>query len=291
MNDKERYSQYKSCVEQYLESYFCGEAPQKQLYEAMRYSLLAGGKRIRPVLTLEFCRISGGDWKAALPLACAVEMLHTYSLIHDDLPCMDNDWLRRGKPTNHVVYGETVAVLAGDALQAAAFNTILSADLPTGVRAEAARILAEAAGENGICGGQFLDMAAQGEKMCLQDVEAIHDGKTASMIAAAARIGCVAGGADEKQINSAEGYARALGLAFQIRDDILDNESTVEELGKPVGSDADAGKATFYSLLGAGRCKELVLEKTEEAKRALKRGFEDTGFLCGLADSLSGRVN
>ena len=291
MSMQARYEEYKSAIECSLEELFTEDVPQKRLYEAMRYSLLAGGKRIRPVLTLEFCRACGGDWKAALPLACAVEMLHTYSLIHDDLPCMDNDDLRRGKPTNHVVFGETVAVLAGDALQAAAFETILEAPLSAEIRAEAARVLARAAGEKGICGGQLLDMEGEKCSLSLAQIEAIHEGKTASMIVAAALMGCAAGGAGAAQKMAAEGYARALGLAVQIRDDILDNESTEEELGKPIGSDVSSEKSTFYSLLGAKRCKQLVAEKTGEAKASLQCGFAETEFLSWLADTLSGRMH
>jgi len=155
MNCEARYTQYKDAVDAYLSRCFTEDVPQKTLSEAMRYSLLAGGKRIRPILVLEFCRICGGEWEQALPLACAVEMLHTYSLIHDDLPCMDNDVLRRGKPTNHVVYGEMTAVLAGDALQAAAFESILDAPLSAEIRAEAARVLAHAAGEGANKQGKY----------------------------------------------------------------------------------------------------------------------------------------
>ena len=291
MNAEARYADYKAAIEEYLAAAFTEKLPQARLLEAMRYSLLAGGKRIRPVLTLEFCRISGGDWHAALPLACGVEMLHTYSLIHDDLPCMDDDSLRRGKTTNHVVYGEALAVLAGDALQAAAFSSILEAPLPADIRAEAAKVLARAAGEKGICGGQFLDMDGEGKQLSLEDITRIHDGKTASMIVAAAKIGCIAGQASAAQRQAADRYARALGLAFQMQDDIFDNESTVENLGKPIGSDKDAGKATFYSLLGAARCRKMVEEKTEEAKHALCTGFAEPEFLCWLADRLSSRMH
>ena len=160
------FKEYKDLIDGELEKYFCGEGmPQKGLFDSMKYSLTAGGKRIRPILVLEFCRISGGDTEKALPVACAIEMLHTYSLIHDDLPCMDDDELRRGKPTNHVVFGECTAVLAGDALQAEAFGTILRSELPAENRALCAEILADAVGADGMCGGQCLDMLGENRQL------------------------------------------------------------------------------------------------------------------------------
>ena len=168
------FSRCQQMVEESLKKCFIGNAPYGELLEAMRYSLLAGGKRIRPVLLLQFCRAAGGGMEPALPLACAVEMLHTYSLIHDDLPCMDNDSLRRGKPTNHIVYGEYTATLAGDALQAAAFRTLLSAKLPPETVVAAGKILADAAGEDGICGGQYLDMKGTGRDLTLEQAALIR---------------------------------------------------------------------------------------------------------------------
>ena len=171
---RDQIAQYRAAIEEFLQGKFCEDLPQKRLFDAMRYSLLAGGKRIRPVLTLEFCRICGGDWRSALPFACALEMIHTYSLIHDDLPCMDNDELRRGKPTNHMVYGECTATLAGDALQAEAFGTILRCDLPPAVKANCAEILAGAVGLDGMCGGQFLDMSWEGRALTEQELSEIN---------------------------------------------------------------------------------------------------------------------
>lgn len=289
MNTKE----YKALVESALERSFAGAAgmPLEGLAEAMRYSLLAGGKRIRPMLVLEFCRISGGEINAALPVACAIEMLHTYSLIHDDLPCMDNDDLRRGKPTNHVVYGECTATLAGDALQAEAFHTILSTELPADVRAECARLLAEAAGENGICGGQQLDMEGEGKVLTKEELMDINDRKTSAMIHAACLMGVTCGGGNARQRAAAAQYAKALGLAFQIRDDMLDVISTEAELGKPIGSDAREGKNTFMALYGLERCGAYVHELSEQAAAAVDGVFADSAFLQQLARSLADRKN
>ena len=261
------------------------------LAEAMRYSLLAGGKRIRPLLVLEFCRIAGGDVEKALPVACAIEMLHTYSLIHDDLPCMDNDDLRRGKPTNHVIYGECTATLAGDALQAEAFRTILSTDLPVEVRAECARLLAEAAGESGICGGQQLDMEGEGKVLTKEELMDINDRKTSAMIHADCLMGVTCGGGNAQQRAAAAQYAKALGLAFQIRDDMLDVISPEAELGKPIGSDAREGKNTFMALYGLERCSAYVHELSEEAAAAVDDVFADSAFLRQLARSLADRKN
>ena len=262
-----------------------------RLLESMHYSLTAGGKRLRPVLVLAFCTACGGDVQAALPVACAVEMVHTYSLIHDDLPCMDNDDLRRGKPTNHVVYGECTATLAGDALQAEAFRTILSAELPADVRAECARLLAEAAGENGICGGQQLDMEGEGKVLTKEELMDINDRKTSAMIHAACLMGVTCGGGDAQQRAAAAKYAKALGLAFQIRDDMLDVISTEAELGKPIGSDAREGKNTFMALYGLERCSAYVHELSEEAAAVVDGAFADSAFLQQLARSLADRKN
>lgn len=278
-------------TENYLAGCFTKDSEQKLLYEAMRYSLLAGGKRIRPVLTLEFCRQCGGDVKKALPMACAVEMIHTYSLIHDDLPCMDNDDLRRGKPTNHVVYGECTAVLAGDALQAAAFDSILSADLDAHAVVAAAKVLSEACGADGMCGGQILDMEGEGKELALKDISIIHSLKTAAMIKAACEIGVIAGGGTSEQLKAASEYAECIGLAFQIRDDILDITATTEEMGKTVGKDANSNKNTYASLLGIPECERIIAEMTEKAKAAINGVFDNTEFLCALADMLADRKN
>lgn len=259
------------------------------LAEAMRYSLLAGGKRIRPLLVLEFCRIAGGNVEKALPVACAVEMLHTYSLIHDDLPCMDNDELRRGKPTNHMVYGECTATLAGDALQAEAFGTILRCDLPPTVKASCAEILAGAVGLDGMCGGQFLDMSWEGRTLTEQELTEINIRKTGALLVAACQMGVAAAGGSELMLAAAGHYGSSIGLAFQIRDDMLDVLSTAEELGKPIGSDLEENKNTYMVLMGREGCEKTIAKLTDFAKNVLDEAFEDTAFLKELADALSTR--
>ena len=259
------------------------------LADAMRYSLLAGGKRIRPLLVLEFCRIAGGDIEKALPVACAVEMLHTYSLIHDDLPCMDNDELRRGKPTNHMVYGECTATLAGDALQAEAFGTILRCDLPPAVKANCAEILAGAVGLDGMCGGQFLDMSWEGRALTEQELSEINIRKTGALLVAACQMGVAAAGGRELMLAAAGHYGSAIGMAFQIRDDMLDVLSTAEELGKPIGSDLEENKNTYMVLMGREGCERTIAKLTDFAKNVLDEAFEDTAFLKELADALSTR--
>ena len=284
------YNALKQRVDQALAASFdIPDAPHHVLLEAMRYSLNAGGKRLRPVLVLAFCRACGGDVEQALPVACAIEMVHTYSLIHDDLPCMGNDDLRRGKPTNHIIYGECTATLAGDALQAEAFRTILSAPLPSEVRAECARLLSEAAGIEGICGGQQLDMEGEGKPLTREELLQIHKRKTASMLVAACRMGIACGQGSEEQIDAANRYAEALGLAFQIRDDMLDQISTEAELGKPIGSDAQEQKTTFMSLYGLEQCEREVHALTEAAVKAVEGRFENAVFLQTLARSMENR--
>jgi geranylgeranyl pyrophosphate synthase len=253
-------SEYKEKVDKALAEYFKSavDMPQGRLAEAMRYSLLAGGKRIRPILVLEFCRISGGDIEKALPVACAIEMLHTYSLIHDDLPCMDNDDLRRGRPTNHVVYGECTAVLAGDTLQAEAFGTILRSELPAENKAACAELLAGAVGLDGMCGGQYLDMAWEGRKLSEQELTDINSRKTGALLVAACQMGVAAAGGSRLMLDTAGHFGAALGMAFQIRDDMLDVLSTAEELGKPIGSDAQENKNTYMVLMGKDACEETV---------------------------------
>lgn len=283
-------------VEQALATHFPGQG----LEEAMRYSLLAGGKRIRPILTVKFCEAAGGTMEEALDFGCAVEMLHTYSLIHDDLPCMDNDDLRRGKPTNHKVYGECVATLAGDALQAAAFRTVLTGG--KGWRGEgriapltAATVLATAVGEHGMCGGQYWDTLGDGQPHTLEELTRINDQKTGALLRAACIMGVLASSGhrkvDDACIDAAKAYATEVGLAFQIRDDILDAISTSEKLGKTVGSDAANAKSTYVSLLGVEACEEAVRTHTANAIAALERGVwrGDTGFLKTLAEQLAGR--
>ena len=288
MNFDERYAEYLGMIEPALAGYFGRREgfPFDGLLESMDYSLTAGGKRLRPALVLEFCRVCGGEVRSALPVACAVEMLHTYSLIHDDLPCMDNDDLRRGKPTNHKVYGECTAVLAGDALQAEAFGTILRSELPAERRAACSEHLANAAGVDGICGGQFMDMLSEHpeDESWLTDLQAR---KTGSLLSAACAMGAAAAGAGEEKTELAFRYGAALGAAFKIRDDMLDVLSTEAELGKPIGSDAEEGKLTFMSLYGEEKCAQMVRRITELAVSLAKELGSD--FLAELALRLSDR--
>ena len=283
--------EYKQITDEALDRCFLCDPdyPIRGLADAMRYSLLAGGKRIRPILVMEFCRISAGDPAAALPAACAIEMLHTYSLIHDDLPCMDNDALRRGRPTNHVVYGECTATLAGDALQAEAFGTILRSELPADRRARCAMHLANAVGMDGMCGGQYLDMLAEGKRLSASQLDEINSRKTGALLTAACLMGVAAAGGSPAQEEAAAHYGSALGAAFQIRDDMLDVLSTEAELGKPIGSDQAEEKNTYMALYGEKRCGELIEKLTAAAKDALSGQFEDTAFLFELADSLAFR--
>ena len=282
--------EYKAYIEQFLGDWYArfdGE-PQKLLFDAMNYSLQAGGKRLRPVMAFEFCRMCGADWRNAAPLAAAVEMIHTYSLIHDDLPCMDNDDFRRGKPTNHKVYGEAMAVLAGDALLTDAFTVASTAPLQGRHMADAIGILSECAGSLGMVGGQVLDILSENRALTEQEVLDIQSRKTGALIRAACALGALAGGATEEQFDAACRFAAALGLAFQIRDDMLDVIGTQEEMGKGVGTDET--KNTFVRLYGLDRCGELVQLYTDVAIDALG-AFPDHAFMQELALSLTTRRN
>lgn len=291
MNDMTA-NEYKKYVDAKLSEYFKPSGLSYDgLLESMHYSLTAGGKRIRPMLVLEFCRISGGNIENTLPVACAIEMLHTYSLIHDDLPCMDNDALRRGKPTNHVVYGECTATLAGDALQAEAFGTIACSQLPAEARVTCVEILADAVGSDGMCAGQYLDMVGENKLLSEDELNDINSRKTGSLLTAACRMGVAAAGGNDAMLEAAAQYGACVGAAFQIRDDILDVISTSEELGKPVGSDAQEQKNTYMALLGEDKCMQMIEKLTDQAKNAIADAFEDTKFLCELADSMVTRKN
>lgn len=290
MNKDLRSAQYREYIGNYLSDWYARfhDLPQKQLFEAMEYSLLAGGKRLRPIFAFDFCHMCGRDWKAAAPFAAAVEMIHTYSLIHDDLPSMDNDDFRRGRPTNHKVYGEAMAILAGDALLTDAFAVASTAKLPNPEdMADAISILAECSGSLGMVGGQVLDIQAEQRECTEEDVLAIQDRKTGALIRAACALGAIAGGASEKQFDAACQFAAGLGLAFQIRDDMLDVIGTAEEMGKGVGT--DAAKNTFVRLYGLEKCEELVQKYTDYAIRALD-AFEDTDYIRNLALRLTSRT-
>lgn len=280
----QRSGEYKGYVENYLKDWYgrFRSEPQGKLFEAMEYSLLAGGKRLRPVFAFEFCRMCCGDWKKAAPFAAAIEMIHTYSLIHDDLPSMDNDDFRRGRPTNHKVFGEAMAILAGDALLTDAFCVAAASGLVEGVS-----VLAECAGSLGMVGGQVLDIMSEERVLTEQEVIDIQSRKTGALINAACVCGAIAGGATQAQIAAAGRFAGALGMAFQIRDDMLDVIGTQEEMGKGVGTDAN--KNTFVRLYGLEKCEQLVQKYTAVAIDALSE-FKDTDYMIALANSLTNRT-
>jgi len=259
------------------------------LVESMRYSLLAGGKRIRALICMKFCEAAGGDPLDALEAACAIEMLHTYTLIHDDLPGMDGDDMRRGMPSNHIAFGEFTAMLAGDALQATAYEALTNSGLPDNAIVAMVRILAYAAGPHGICGGQYLDLSGEGWQLTIDEMLELYSMKTAALISASARLGVIAGDGTQEQIEAAHEYAEAIGLAFQVRDDVLDCTATAEELGKPIGSDIDNEKSTFVSLLGVEACEKLIRRETEKAIGAIEGRFSDIEFLSWLARILADR--
>ena len=282
---------YRQLIDARLSEYFLlpEDHPLNGFAAAMRYSLLSGGKRIRAILVLEFCRICGGNPYAAMDISCAVEMLHTYSLIHDDLPCMDNDSLRRGKPTCHIVYGDCTATLAGDALQAEAFRTIFSSDIPDSAKLRCAMLLSDASGLNGMCGGQYLDMLGEGAELDTDQLDAINSRKTGALLSASCAMGVAVACGTEMQISCAKQFGELLGLAFQIRDDMLDVLSTEAELGKPIGSDASECKNTYMALLGRDACENEIAALSKQAISVLKKGFSDTLFLEDLTMRLAGR--
>ena len=265
------------------------------LVSSMEYSLTAGGKRVRPMLVMEFAKLCGGSEEAAMPFACAIEMIHTYSLIHDDLPCMDNDDLRRGKPTNHKVYGEACALLAGSGLLTLAFEAASSERAVSLNSTEkclaAVRVLSEAAGAVGMLGGQIIDLESEGKSVDVDHLKIMDAKKTGALIIAAAKLGCISAGASKEQIDAAISYAENIGLAFQIVDDMLDITSSTEELGKPVGSDSENEKSTYAALLGLDECRKISEELTENAVKALEVFENDTETLKKFAYYLLRREN
>lgn len=288
MDYERQYKEYQTAVEAYLNNLFTEDKPYGRLYEAMRYSILGGGKRIRPVLTLEFARLGGIDWHLALPYACALELVHNYSLIHDDLPCMDDDDLRRGKPTNHKVFGETLAVLAGDALQPEAFRLIAGAPLLSAEnRVEAVQVLVKACGADGMVGGQVLDTVCDVRDEA--GLTVLNRLKTGVMISGAAELGCVASQMNGAMRAQAVEYADNLGLAFQIRDDMLDVVGDEAVFGKPIGSDKEEGKITFVDVKGLDGCAKAVEDCTAKAKAAVA-AWPDHDFLWELAGRMVGRI-
>lgn len=261
-------------------------ADYKAVADAARYSLLLGGKRIRPAIVLEFAKLCGGDVEDAINFAVALEMIHTYSLIHDDLPCMDNDDMRRGKPSCHKAFGEDTALLAGDTLLTAAFSVAAKANLPDDRKVAAISCLSDRAGLHGMIGGQVLDLDFEINKPTIEQLTEMCLKKTGALLSAAAELGCIAAGADEKTKETARSYALKVGLAFQIIDDILDVTGDAALLGKPIGSDAENEKTTFVTLLGLEKAKELADELTKEAIELLAELSGDTSVLCELTSFL-----
>lgn len=264
------------------------DALYKTVTDAMRYSLLNGGKRVRAVLALEFCKLCGGTEEEAMPFACAVEMVHAYSLIHDDLPCMDNDDMRRGRPSCHRQFDEATALLAADALVTAAFEAVANAPLPAESRAEAAAVLAKAAGARGMLYGQELDKRFEREPAGEAQLLELHRHKTGALILAAVQMGCAAAADAGAARTPLEQYASEIGLVFQIVDDVLDVTSDAATLGKPIGSDAENGKTTFVSLYGLDGARRLAAQHNDAALAALAPLGEAADFLrqlaCGLLE-------
>lgn len=293
----EKYIELLSAFEIELPDYL-PEQPLEQggrVTEAARYSLLSGGKRIRPVLLLVVCEMLDVSRSAAMPFACALEMIHTYSLIHDDLPCMDNDDLRRGNPTCHKVYGEALAVLAGDALLNRAYEILLSA-VKTGLNGsvDASMAIAAAAGNQGMIGGQTLDLAAEGKMIPLAELQILHQMKTGALLKAPVMAAASLAGAESRISDQLEKYASAIGLAFQIQDDILDATSDSQTMGKTVGKDQRDQKATYVSLLGIENARQQLdntISTAHDALKFLRSIGLDTFFLEGLADFLQVRIN
>ena len=278
-------------TEEALKKYYVEDEDLKSLLDAERYSLFAGGKRIRPLLTVEFCKLFGGDEEAALPFACAVEMIHTYSLIHDDLPCMDNDDLRRGKPTNHKVFGESTALLAGDALLTGAFE-VAASNMAVGaeISAKAVAYLASCAGRYGMVGGQIMDLEGEKRKLSLDALIKLHSLKTGALISAAAVLGALAAGVSftDPAMADVVTYAENIGLAFQIVDDILDRTGDAATLGKNVGVDAEHQKSTFLTFYSVEEAQFYADRLTQEAISAVRK-YPGSETLCAVAEWLSTR--
>ena len=292
MSYKEIFN-FKEIIEENLKRIIDEHTAPETLKESMYYSLSAGGKRIRPCLMLEFYRCLGGNPDEIINFACSVEMIHTYSLIHDDLPCMDNDDMRRGKPSNHKVYGETMALLAGDALLTLAFET--AADVNENIdpqrAVKAIKYIADAAGMCKMVGGQVLDLQSEGKEITLNQLEEIQKGKTMALLKVNALVACVLANADENTTELICQYCENIGRAFQIRDDILDVIGSQEELGKPIGSDEQMQKNTYVSFLGLEESQKLVDELSLKAVNSIEKAFLLSENLKELALMLAKRTN
>lgn len=292
----EKLKEYSGITDEALKKLFLpdGITP-PHMQEVMSYSVMAGGKRLRPALVLAACETLGGDRQRALPFACAIELIHTYSLIHDDMPCIDNDTMRRGRPTSHVMFDEQRALLAGDALLSYAFEIMLDAVVNSGERemaaaAAAAKAIADAAGTRAMVAGQWQDVLSEGKRISPQELEYIHVHKTADMIRGAVRAGALIAGAKEETLTCFDEYARRIGLAFQIADDILDVVGDAGKLGKNTGSDAADNKVTYVSLHGLEESKRISRELIGQACRIIK-SMDETGFFTELAHFIIERVN
>lgn len=280
-------------IEQILNEYMPKEEGyQKKVFESMNYSLKAGGKRLRPILTLEACKIVGGEEEDAIAFAVAIEMIHTYSLIHDDLPALDNDDLRRGRKTNHKVYGEAMAILAGDGLLNYAYEIMLKESIgkkDPEKYLKAINEIAKSAGIYGMIGGQVVDIESEGKKIDMDKLDFIHMNKTAAIIIGCMRAGAIIGNATDKQLEDITKYAKNIGLSFQIVDDILDIVGDEAKLGKNVGSDIDNEKSTYPSLIGLEKSKEVANQLIKEAKASINQISKDNAFLNGLAEYIVDR--
>lgn len=280
-------------IEELLKKYMPKEdGYQSTIMESMNYSLKAGGKRLRPILTLEACKIVGGSEEDAIPFAMAIEMIHTYSLIHDDLPSLDNDDLRRGKPTNHKVYGEAMAILAGDGLLNYAYEIMLSSSLNKDNPEKYLRAIGEiakGAGIYGMIGGQVVDVESENTLIPKEKLDYIHLNKTAAIMVGCMRAGAIVGNANEEQLEKVTKYAKNIGLSFQIVDDILDIIGDESKLGKHVGSDIENNKSTYPSLIGLEKSKEVATQLINEARENIKTLNGDYSFLDGLANYIIDR--
>ncbi len=284
--------QHLALFEQQFPHVFSSLNEENNLIEAMCYACEGGGKRLRPVLLMECCRVCGGNPTAAVPFAAALELIHSYSLVHDDMPCMDNSPLRRGKPSVHAAYGETLALLTGDALLNLAFETALAARaVPCEQVLAATKTLADCAGVHGMIGGQLLDLESEEKTIDLPTLKRLQERKTAALLVAACRMGAILGGGNAEQIEKAGCFGYYVGLCFQIVDDILDVTSTAGQLGKPVGSDAQNEKNTYVSLLGIEKSEQLAKEYTQKAQNALVVFGTEGEHLWHLAESLLKRTH
>ena len=294
MDFKEELKEKVKIVDEYMEKFLPPEDKYPEIiHKAMRYSVFAGGKRLRPIMVMEACRVFGGDVEKAMPFACAIEMIHTYSLIHDDLPALDNDDYRRGRLTSHKMFGENMAILAGDALLHHAFETMAEACVKMNdiKYTKAMLAIAQGAGINGMVAGQVVDVISEGKEIDKDTLDYIHKNKTAAMIIGALKAGAEIGGASDEEIKNIERVGELVGVAFQIQDDILDVTSTLEELGKPINSDEKNHKVTYATMFGVEDASKIVLDMSNEALEILHSMGDRMEFLERLTEYLIRRKN